>query len=112
METALVLLLLRCDRRLLGNEVRYLREWIGLSQTELAHRLDLDPEALVEWEKGEQPVSRGGSYVVRSAAVGHLLDQSLLPLGETQQLAVEVLRAAPSGIPTVVHDPYVITGAA
>ena len=107
-ELALVFFLLRLRRGFVGGEVRFLREWLGLTQSELARRLAINRVTLANWESGRRPVSRRGSYMLKSQVTGRVLGRGLLPAREERKLAAEALDSAPSEASPRSAQPYVL----
>lgn len=107
-ELALVCLILGVQRRLLGQEIRFLREWMGLTQAESAERLGINRVTLANWERGHRPVSRSGDYMLRSLVVGRVVGQALLPAKEQRRLASQALSAVSPDILPDEPEPYII----
>jgi YgiT-type zinc finger domain-containing protein len=43
------------EERLAPEEVRYLRKWLKLSNTDFAHRMGVRPETVCRWERKDSP---------------------------------------------------------
>ena len=55
----LALELARKPERLLPNEVRFLRKYIGLSGVDFAERMRVDPATVSRWERQQEPQAMG-----------------------------------------------------
>lgn len=54
-------------------EVRFLRTYLELPQSELAPRLAVGLETLLAWEKGSEPIPRAHATLLRAMAALHLV---------------------------------------
>jgi len=48
--------LIRKKTRLTGEEVRFLRKYLGLSSADFAHRIGVTQETISRWENGHEPI--------------------------------------------------------
>jgi len=72
-----------------GEEIRAARRIVGLTQTELAKRLDVRQETVSRWENGHEPISR----VSRLALLAVVIDAHALErLDDAPAPVAEVLR--------------------
>ena len=55
--------------RLLGNEVRFLRKFLGMTQDELSRWIHVDKTTLSKWENDEDPVGEQSDLLIRALAV-------------------------------------------
>lgn len=53
------------ERKLSGEEIKFLRRAAGLKQTELARGINVDPATLSRVEKGDQPLGPGSEKLAR-----------------------------------------------
>lgn len=69
------LALLELPARLPSEVARYLRSSLGLTQAELATRMDVNRVTIAKWESGEDAISSAHDMVLRALAFGHLAAQ-------------------------------------
>jgi putative zinc finger/helix-turn-helix YgiT family protein len=55
---------------LTGEELRFLRKYLGLSATEFASILSVDKSTLSRWENGDQPLGSQSDRLVRTVVLG------------------------------------------
>ena len=51
--------------RLRGEDVRYLRKYVGVSAVDFSHTLDVDPTTLSKWENDHDPVGPANDRLIR-----------------------------------------------
>jgi putative zinc finger/helix-turn-helix YgiT family protein len=74
--------IVRKPYRLAGDEVRFLRKYIGVTQDEFARLLHVDKTTISKWETGDDPVGIQSDLLIRAIAM--LRHQHLIPSpGET-----------------------------
>lgn len=54
-----------------GREVRFIRTELGLTQAELAARINKDAQTVARWEKGKTPIDPTADTVIRMIALEH-----------------------------------------
>jgi DNA-binding transcriptional regulator YiaG len=64
--------IVRSPERLSGDQARYLRKHLGLSQKALAERMGIYRETVAKWECGESEISPQHDYILRGLAILHL----------------------------------------
>ena len=57
--------LAQSNAALTGAEFRFLRVELKLSQKDLGSLLDVDPQTIARWEKGQNPIQRASEIVLR-----------------------------------------------
>ena len=62
---AIAMDLIHGTRRLNGNEFRFLRTELGLTQANLGNMLDVDSQTVARWEKGQSEVSGPADKMLR-----------------------------------------------
>lgn len=62
---ALAGILLRKPARLTGDEMRFLRKYLGLSGADLARKMDVAPATVSRWEQGRTPISQNKDRFLR-----------------------------------------------
>lgn len=63
-----------------GAELRFLRTEMGLTQSELATKVNVDGQTIGRWERGEHPIDKNAETVIRRIAGERLIeafDQSI-----------------------------------
>src|SRR6185312_5341640 len=63
------LAVLRKPSRLTGDEVRFLRKFIGWSGSDFARRIGVDPSTVSHWENGKQPIGPASDRLLRMLVV-------------------------------------------
>lgn len=76
-ERSLVKLILRGTGPLSPKEVRFLRDFMGLSQAELGERLGVHRVSLARWETDSVPVGPLESFALRTMVAWHMSDADL-----------------------------------
>lgn len=75
-----------------GDELRFLRTEMGMTQAELAAKVSVDHQTIGRWERGEYPVEANAELVIRSIAGERLVDA----FDESMDHLVERVRSAGS----------------
>jgi putative zinc finger/helix-turn-helix YgiT family protein len=55
--------------RLRGEEIRFLRKWMGVKGVDFAKMVKVDPTTLSKWESGDQSISKEHDQLIRFAIV-------------------------------------------
>ena len=58
-----------------GNEIRFLRHELGLSQTLLANLLDVSEQSINRWERGKTNINKPAEALIRALYAEHIEDQ-------------------------------------
>ena len=58
-----------------GDEIRFLRHELGLSQTLLANLLDVSEGAINRWEKGKSDINKPAEALIRALYAEHIEDE-------------------------------------
>jgi len=69
---AIAMDLIHGTRRLNGNEFRFLRTELGLTQANLGNMLDVDSQTVARWEKGQSGVSGPADKMLRFLYEDHV----------------------------------------
>jgi putative zinc finger/helix-turn-helix YgiT family protein len=64
----------QAPRRLDGAEARYLRQNLGVTQTELASRMGIIRGTVAKWESGDISISPQHDYILRGLTLSALVD--------------------------------------
>jgi DNA-binding transcriptional regulator YiaG len=64
------------ERKLSGQEIRYLRKEIGLSQKDLGNMFGVEDQTIARWEKDLIPVTRGYELLLRAISLGAPVDMT------------------------------------
>lgn len=84
--------LVRRPGRLSGNEIRFLREWMGLQGLEFAELLHVSNVSVSRWETGASPIAAGCEEILRAHAAGMLMGFRPLPSPSATELWLGFLR--------------------
>ena len=68
-----------------GLSARFLRKYLGLTQEELAGRLDTSRNAVAQWEADESPLSGLAAFALLSMVTLHLTDSPLVNLSDADE---------------------------
>ena len=68
--------LLREKKDLNGDEIRFLRHEMGLSQAILAGLLDVSGQAINRWERGKSNINKPAEALIRALYAEHINDMS------------------------------------
>lgn len=90
----IALALLVKNTLLSGDEVRYLRKYVGLSGVDFAKRIGTDPATISRWESGHQPIGAQSERLLRLLVV---------TMGQVQEYPVEQLDSLDSNKTTPVR---------
>lgn len=66
---AIALAVVRSNARLSGEEVRFLRKYMGFSGGDFAARMGVDPSTVSRWENGHEPIGSLADRVLRLMVV-------------------------------------------
>jgi len=66
---AIALAVVRTNARLSGEEVRFLRKYMGFSGTDFAARMGVDPSTVSRWENGHEPIGSLADRLLRLMVV-------------------------------------------
>ncbi len=66
---AMALAVVRTNARLSGEEVRFLRKYMGFSGTDFAARMGVDPSTVSRWENSHEPIGSLADRLVRLMVV-------------------------------------------
>ena len=61
---------------LVGNEIRFLRHEMGMSQALLARLLDVSDQAINRWEKNKSNISKPAEALIRALYAEHIKENS------------------------------------
>jgi transcriptional regulator with XRE-family HTH domain len=78
--------------RLVGNEIGFLRELLGLSGVEFAALMDSTPPTVSRWENDKTPMGRTADLLLRTIATA-IVDPLSSDQGERTRLTVDTVRA-------------------
>jgi putative zinc finger/helix-turn-helix YgiT family protein len=95
-ERSLASLILRRTGPLSPKEVRFLRDFMGLSQADLGERLGVHRVSVSRWEADSAPVGALESFALRTMVAWHLGDAEL----------ARVIAHSPRLAPTSPLEPY------
>ena len=73
-----------------GQELRFLRTTMGLTQAELARHVHHDAQSIARWEKNQTPIQPASEIVIRLLAVEKL---NLGERASVEQIAAKCVRA-------------------
>lgn len=65
----LALAVIRKPSRLSGEEVRFLRKYLGLSGVDFAHHMGVDPSTISNWENNKNPIGTTSDRLLRLMTV-------------------------------------------
>jgi len=92
------------DKGMTGDELRFLRSEIGLTQAELARVLHVDKQTIGRWERGETEFESKAEALVRKLAIeklGLLIDTGIddlsrrsVPTAEMQEIRITASKDA------------------
>ena len=95
------------DSGISGEELRFLRTEMGMTQAELARLVHRDKQSVGRWERGEIEIDGAFETVIRKHAIEKLglnvdlaideLAERSVPSSRTQQIDINALRAANDG---------------
>lgn len=77
----------KSPRRLNGEEARYLRRTLHVTQEELADKMGIDRVTVADWERGAAPISPQHDYILRGFALGWMVAGNLI----TPECMTEIL---------------------
>lgn len=80
------------DTGMSGQELRFLRTEMGLTQAELAKHVHCDAQTIARWEKGQTPIQAAAEVIVR------LLAREKLELGDYESIEDIAAKCVPSAI--------------
>lgn len=69
LDETLAKLVISQSTRLTGDEIRFLRKYLGLSQEDLARKMGVQPESISRWENERANMSEPHERLLRSIAV-------------------------------------------
>lgn len=85
----LVSIIVKKRQRLSGNEIRFLRKFLGLSSVDLAERMGTQPETVSRWENGSQTMGTQTDRLLR------LMSTYGEPVQDYLQLLADVAKEEP-----------------
>lgn len=96
-----------------GDELRFLRSEMGLSQAELAGLVHKDKQSIGRWERGEFEIDSGSETIVRRAAIEKLRLKVKASMDELSKRSVPTVGEQPIRIKKVDNDtrPYELMAA-
>ena len=101
---SIALTVLSVDRHLTGDEIRFLRKYIGLSSKKFAKKLGVDHTNLSKYENGKLPVSQSKDRLIRVVVIA-LADGLLEHLKELVEGFEAMEGDAPEIQPHLLHNP-------
>lgn len=66
---AIALAVVRTNARLSGEEIRFLRKYMGFSGADFAARMGVDPSTVSRWENGHEPIGSLADRLLRLMVV-------------------------------------------
>ncbi len=75
------------DGRLSGDEARFLRKRLGLTQKELGERMGANKITISDWERGAETISTAHDYILRGLVLSPLASKS--PSSRSSRARVE-----------------------
>lgn len=89
---AIALAIVRTNIRLNGDEVRFVRKYMGLSGADFAARMGVDPSTVSRWENAHEPIGPQADRLVRLMVVRDRPVEEY-PLGELVNIVEKEKRA-------------------
>ncbi len=108
---ALTVAVAACPGRLTGEEARFLRKRLGLTQTELGERLGAVKETISDWERGAETISKHYDYILRGLVLSLRISEAPALSSRVEQAERDMIKKALARVHEEVakkHKPVVL----